>query len=299
MRHRRLLAPRAFTLVELLVVITIIGILIALLLPAVQAAREAARRMQCQNNLKQTALGLHLYHEAKGVFPAGVSSNAAGNQWATWALYLLPYLEAENLSDRFDPNAGYAGSNDTVFRTKIQTFCCPSDVVGVNSHYGPGFARSNVVGCFGADSAFTGVEPTKHALFNENVARTAAEIVDGMSNTAAVSEIISGPDQTADARGMWWWDLGCHYEHQYNPNSRSDAVMSGGAAYNFCDSTKVFCDYSLNVGWGTRFAASSYHPGGVNLGLIDGSVRFVSDTVNSSVWQAVGSINGGEIITDY
>jgi prepilin-type processing-associated H-X9-DG protein len=261
--------------------------------------------MQCQNNLKQTCLALHLYHEAKRIFPAGVSVDSSGGHWVTWAAYLLPYIEAENVSGLYDPNAGYGGRNATIYRSKIQTYCCPSDLVGVESradkivNNGPGFSRSNVVGCFGADVAFTGVETTKRALFNQNVARTAADIVDGTSNTAAVSEIVSGPDQTADARGMWWWDLGCHYEHQYNPNSRSDAIVDWGSSFGFCDSSKVFCDYSLHVSWGGRFAASSCHPGGVNLGLADGSVRFVTDTVNAGIWQALGSINGDEVVADY
>lgn len=299
-------SARAFTLVELLVVITIIGILIALLLPAVQAAREAARRMQCSNNLKQTALALHLYHEAKGMFPAGVSSrDATGNTWATCMQYLLPYLESENLGALYDPNAGYGGANAQIYRTKFQTFCCPSDMQGVESradkgiNNGPGFARSNVVGCFGVNTAFTGSETMLKALFNKNVAHTTADIVDGLSNTAAVSEIIAGPDQTADARGMWWWDLGCHYEHQYNPNSTFDAVMSWASCYELCDNTKVYCDYSLYAGWGARYAASSYHPGGVNVGLADGSVRFVADNIANATWQALASINGGEVIQDY
>jgi prepilin-type N-terminal cleavage/methylation domain-containing protein len=145
---------RAFTLVELLVVITIIGILIALLLPAVQAAREAARRMQCSNNLKQTMLGMHLYCEQKKVFPAGDSEDVTGNKWATWAQYLLPFLEQENASKQYNPSAGYGGTNALIYRAKIATYCCPSDVVGVENHFGPGFARSNVVACFSADGTW-------------------------------------------------------------------------------------------------------------------------------------------------
>ena len=288
---------RAFTLVELLVVITIIGILIALLLPAIQAAREGARRMQCSNNMKQTCLAIHLYHEAKQCFPPGVSTDAALRHAVTWPMWVLPYLEAESVLGLFDPTLEYEGSTATMLSTKIQTYCCPSDVVG--TYKDGSFVRSNVVGCFGADTAFTYTEGAKRSLFHQNVKRAFADVTDGTSNTAAISEIVSGPDKTADVRGLWWYDLGCHYEHQYNPNSRSDAVMDWGSSFKMCDTSKVFCDYSLHVSWGSRFAASSFHPGGVNLGLVDGSVRFANDTVNTAVWQALGSISGGEAPADY
>ena len=213
----------AFTLVELLVVITIIGILIALLLPAVQAAREAARRMQCSNNLKQTALATHLYVEQHGIFPAGVSvKNSSRNSatWVTWAGHIFPFLEQENLTALYNysddgSTSGYV-INKTIFRTKIGAFCCPSDNADREGKYGilsvndggPGFTRSNVVACFrpdgywiepGAPQGGVSGTPAKRSLFNYNVAHVIAEIVDGTSNTAAFSEIISGPNDTGDA----------------------------------------------------------------------------------------------------
>jgi prepilin-type N-terminal cleavage/methylation domain-containing protein/prepilin-type processing-associated H-X9-DG protein len=292
-----------FTLVELLVVITIIGILIALLLPAVQAAREAARRMQCSNNLKQTVLGLQLYHEQKGVFPPGSSeTDMVHYTFVTWEGYILPMLEQEGLSQLYDPNSQYGGGGSTtttVMRTKIQTYCCPSDTAEREGRYdkmmngGPGYARSNVVGCYNADGGYD--EPTgtkKHGLFKKDVSRSIRDVIDGTSNTAAVSEIISGPNGSADPRGMWWHDWGCHYEHKYNPNSRSDRFCAGVQAYNFCDPSKVYCNYNAGGCGATCYAASSYHPGGVNVGLVDGSVRFAAETINNAVWQAAGSIDG-------
>jgi prepilin-type N-terminal cleavage/methylation domain-containing protein len=314
--------PGGFTLVELLVVITIIGILIALLLPAVQAAREAARRMQCGNNLKQTALALHLYHEAANIFPIGLSvtGNAANGTMVTWMAFLLPYLEQEGLKSMVQmgapcPTFYQENVNGKAWRLKIATYCCPSDNADREGYYdkhyngGPGFTRSNVVGCFSADGTF--VEPGapnpydscnngsenfssasgKRALFNFNVPRSIAEIVDGTSNTVAISEIISGPNKTLDSRGLWWHDWGCHYEHRDNPNSNADAVDSGSGAH--CDATKVPCSTSAGCWTTIHFAASSYHPGGVSVGLADGSVGFVSSQINHAVWQALGSINGG------
>ena len=284
-------------------VITIIGILIALLLPAVQAAREAARRMQCSNNMKQTVLAMQLYHEAKGVFPAGVSETNPSYSFVTWAGYVLPYLEAENVSRQYDPNNEYSSTNAIVMRTRIQTYSCPSDNatlegrINKTANGGPGFARSNVVACFGVDAGVDVSSPTqRRAMFavawtpGGNLARSIPQITDGTSNTVAVSEIISGPNMTGDVRGMWWYDLGCHYEHKYNPNSILDSVVAY-PTYGLCDSAKVPCVYQ--GGWGdTCFAAGSYHPGGVNVGLADGSVRFVNEVINNATWQALGSING-------
>jgi hypothetical protein len=316
----------AFSLVELLVVITIIGSLIALLLPAVQAAREAARRMQCSNNLKQTMIAVHLYHDARAVFPVGLLTIVQGRTdpgapeiMTTWMSAILPYLEQEAVAGQLSPNAVWPdfykdkahGGNADAWRQKIPTYLCPSDDADREGMYdagqGPGFARSNVVGCFSADGSF--VEPGapradgcnngsqnpsatsgKRAAFNMNVTRSLAQVTDGASNTVAISEIISGPNGTGDARGQWWEDWGCQYVHMYNPNSRNDAVVGWAASH--CNSSKVFCDASAGC-WSTiHFAASSYHPGGVNVGLADGSGGFVNDRINHAVWQALGSING-------
>jgi prepilin-type N-terminal cleavage/methylation domain-containing protein/prepilin-type processing-associated H-X9-DG protein len=294
-------AARAFTLVELLVVITIIGILIALLLPAVQAAREAARRMQCSNNLKQTAMALHIYHEQKGIFPPGNSSWDGGTHWVSWMTYLLPFLENENVIAGVNLNtAAYT----EIYRLKIQTYRCPSDNADRDSRgnwvqpTGLGFSRSNIVACFrpdgnwiepGAPVVGGAGTPTKRALFNYNVAHRISDVTDGTSNTVAISEIISGPNDTLDLRGQWWNDYGCHYEHLQNPNAPLDVMISLAV---LCDPSKVNC--VAQGGWeAAHFAASSYHPGGVNVGLADGSVRFANEVVNSAVWQAAASIDGG------
>jgi prepilin-type N-terminal cleavage/methylation domain-containing protein/prepilin-type processing-associated H-X9-DG protein len=283
----------AFTLVELLVVITIIGILIALLLPAVQAAREAARRMQCGNNLKQVALGLQAYHEQKSVFPPGISENAAGTRETLWTIWMLPYIEAGNLYGRFNFNVWQSPENYDVWRTKIPAYICPSDNADrtINRYGGPGWARSNIVGCFNVDGGILETTSTnRRALFTLNFSRSIADVADGTSNTVVISEIISGPNNTHDIRGIWCHDWGCHYEHTNNPNYPAD-TENGMADY--CHAEKVYCDDHA-TSWGkTMFAAGSYHPGGVNVGLIDGSVRFVADIVNNAVWQAAASIDGG------
>jgi prepilin-type processing-associated H-X9-DG protein len=304
--------------VELLVVITIIGILIALLLPAVQAAREAARRMQCSNNLKQLGLALHNYHSALNCFPPGIAcakANLSTPVRHMWPVFLFPYFEAGNLYDgyRFDWTVE---QNRLAWTAVIGVSRCPSDMPTVD---GTVLQRSNYVACFSADG--TMIEPGtnctvdscnnnasqnvsvtsgKKALFNARVARTFADLSDGTSNTAALSETISGPNGSNDQRGLWCTDWGCQYSHSRTPNSPlPDQVMSAaaGAPLNYCVPDKAPCDGSSPC-WSTEnYAARSLHPGGVNAALADGSGHFISNSINLSIWQGLGSINGNEPIT--
>jgi len=327
MAHSSPFRCRAFTLVELLVVIAIIGVLVALLLPAVQAAREAARRMQCGNNLKQTALALHAYHNAMRTFPQGLLAIVGRGKYrgTTWMMLLLPYIEQKQLAELINYDAPLDTTSSSAYivnagayRQQIPVYKCPSDEGGVEGHYdqnynnGPGFSRTNVVGCFSADG--TMVEPGapwteglpnnqdppnpsvtsgKRAFFNMHVIRSVRDITDGLSHTAAVSEEITGPDGSRDLRGTWTGGWGIHYTHQYGPNSPVPDSMAGDI---FCDPTKVPCDGSAGHWVVINFSARSYHPGGVNVGMADGSVHFVEDQIDHDIWQALGSINGGEVI---
>jgi prepilin-type processing-associated H-X9-DG protein len=125
------------------------------------------------------------------------------------------------------------------------------------------------------------------------------DVTDGTSNTVAISEIISGPNQTGDIRGTWWQDYGCHYEHMFNPNTpNQDAVYGWMAPAGLCDPSKVYCDGSASAWSAGRFSASSYHPGGVNVGMADGSIRFIGDEIDNDLWHALGSINSGEVIDE-
>ena len=152
-------------------------------------------------------------------------------------------------------------------------------------------------GCNNRAGQNPSVKSGKRAIFNVNVLRSIAQVTDGTSNTVAISEIISGPDKSRDIRGAWWTDGGCHYEHMYSPNSSHDAVVGWAAV--ICDPSKVYCDASAGC-WSTmHYSAGSFHPGGVDVGFVDGSGRFVNDTIDIAIWQALGSINGGELLKDF
>lgn len=318
---------QAFTLVELLVVITIIGILIALLLPAVQAAREAARRMQCTNNLKQTILAAHSFNEAKGMFPKGLRNrNPAalfgGGPVTSWAIDIMPYMEYGNIYQLTGADlpagplpADWSANNDRAGQTTISAYLCPSDSPGCfgalpSAGVNQDWARSNYTACFSADGTYSepsvpdmgdggcnnqatynpSVTSGLRALFNINVRKTLDMVTDGTSNTVALSELIQGPDKSQDVRGTWWGFFGAHHTHMVVPNSpSSDRIPL------WCDSAKIPCQMSSCLSTAI-VAARSYHPGGVNVAMADGSGRFIMDTIDQSTWVALGSINGGETL---
>jgi prepilin-type N-terminal cleavage/methylation domain-containing protein len=235
-------AQRAFTLVELLVVIAIIGILVALLLPAVQSAREAARRMQCQNNLKQLGLGLHNYHDVCGQFPYGstwpvesqIETKNNGNLGPNWVIAVLPYVEQQNLYNLFDFKQPISHTNNSVARgMQLSFMLCPSDPNGrrpfkgsamssMTGNLGDNWAR----GCYGANGSLsllrTGSDINhgatessggwqsnrRRGVMGANVSLNIGQITDGTSNTLLVGEIRAGVVDF-DARGVWAMSGGC------------------------------------------------------------------------------------------
>ncbi len=312
---------KGFTLVELLVVIAIIGILIALLLPAVQAAREAARRSQCTNNLKQIGLALHMHHDRDKYFPPGHYANPAGNvscangNEATWVTYILPFLEQSAAYDQIDWKAAFGcGANTVVTTLAFSTMNCPSDRKP-EAATGPGstaaYARSNYV-------ANNGIGPMKEwcmksqtaaqrppnsregGVFFINSDMAIAELLDGTSNTAMVCEI--RVSKAGDFRGVMHYPEAPLYHHNYTPNS----LVPDGIRKAHCDvgnDPRIPCIGAFTAcnNRSMTLTARSYHPGGVNLALGDGSVRFVAETLNIDVWKAlctpksaVGEVVGGQ-----
>jgi prepilin-type N-terminal cleavage/methylation domain-containing protein/prepilin-type processing-associated H-X9-DG protein len=309
-----------FTLVELLVVITIIGILIALLLPAVQAAREAARKMQCANNLKQLGLALHSYHSANNTLPAGVAlfnfgtADATGHGWnrQAWGVTIYPFIEQLALYNLYKPNLpGSSGANwyrnansngvGAPASQPIGMLLCPSDGMGgkTKTFSGGIFCTSNYMAFLG-DRPYQSVLPrtcsafvspaAKKAAFGIGVCRRFADFRDGTSNTLMLGEYLTGlPSPAIDQRGWFWQDeAGCsHIMTMNTPNSPvPDRLWPGWAAHEPSMNLPAAPDYNEVA------AARSRHSGGVNVVLADGSTQFISDNIALTVWQALGSIDG-------
>jgi len=300
----RLRAVRSgFTLIELLVVIAIIAVLIALLLPAVQSAREAARRAQCVNNLKQLGLALHNYHDVHGRFAPGsiqvTTNNVAYRQ--PFITSLLPFLEQGNLTNSFNFNLSFQNDqNMTTRAARVNVFDCPSDgqVVFVNN----GGAVTDVKGSYGVNwGQNTYGDQVSPAPFFLNYGASFAEIIDGTSNTFLMAELIQLPHppgqpvDTIDRRGRVWSDQPS--SHQINTRSGPNSqVPDYGACWNGTD-PKAPCERHLGDPTTHYLSARGKHPGGVNVLLGDGSVRFIKDSISIPTWRALSSRAGGEVIS--
>ena len=314
---------KAFTLVELLVVIAIIGILIAMLLPAVQAAREAARRMQCSNNLKQTALAVQMYHDAHQQFPPGYGyqwhgegqngGTVANEPELSWIPRLFPYMELDSSAislnwtqNPFPGGTATQGQLDTLNR-QYPGLQCPSDptvkqnwYVNMSWIHPNGFSRVSYAGNFGHGdpdvSNSAGMERTGHikGVFAYNYGAKISQISDGTSNTLLASELIPGGQVTL--RGSWWFDEGPVFMQEYTPNDPTPDLQRAGR----CDSQDMNasaiapCVGVLSEANMIVNTARSMHPGGVGVAMCDGSVRFTADEISLFVWRAMGTPSGGE-----
>lgn len=328
---------RGFTLVELLVVIAVIGILVALFLPAVQAAREAARRMQCKNNLKQQGLALHLYHDVHSQFPPGYRFIAGSTTDTIGGLTIsiLPYIEKANIRDRIDVTQPWFTFPPEIAQTRVPVFECPSDTVpnplgyprlaAFNLPVGDTFAMSSYGHSIGYDDAVCfsrGLGPKaarpETGVFFVHSAIGFGNIVDGSSNTFAIGEAASGfrmchgvgctgPELDRPASHAWII-AGTNKEHYY----AAGIVYSGALAstvermnkpiatdsYYHAISAPYDCRPSWAGGphWVTNFR--SFHSGGANFLFCDGSVDFVSETIDMAVYRGMSSIQGGEMVVE-
>ncbi|MFQ5732019.1 MAG: DUF1559 domain-containing protein [Planctomycetaceae bacterium] len=326
MKHKRSRpGSTGFTLIELLVVIAIIAILIALLLPAVQQAREAARRSSCKNNMKQVGLGLHNYHDANGQFPPfAVVLNARINRRhrltddnnlrdarSNWVILLLPYIEQTNLWNMWDSNTplGYqAPNNQLVVRTPVPVLKCPSDtnVDKAANIFGIEFARGNyAMNTWGAREFQRGGTRWAGIGWRNHGARF-RDVTDGTSNTVFVAEVRAGI-HPLDPRGIWALpSLGSGVgSHAWGDASRpNDQRPNADDSYQ-CRRYRGTARQQRMPCWGNsgnnnmQHASRSQHPGGVHVLMGDGSVRFVTDSINGRVWRFIQTAQGNEVVTEF
>lgn len=324
---------RGFTLVELLVVIAIIGVLVALLLPAIQAAREASRRIKCSNNLKQMVIGVQNFENAFELLP---SSSRAPNNYMTgtfdgWSVQgqILPYMEQGTLFDRINFDLGYAAQapvdGKPFTSIRVPAYQCPSDpnirvrltAAGVPEHFpltyganlGPWFVY-NPQGQVGGQGMFY---PLRGLPFSA--------CADGTSNTLCFAEVkaynpyyrnkadasLSQPfptpaqictlagDFKKDSGHTEWIDGRAHqsgFTATFTPNTKVTCT-SGGILYD-CDWTNQQEGKSTTVPTFAAVTSRSYHPTGAMVAMVDGSVHFVSETIELAVWRGLSTREGGE-----
>ncbi len=286
---------RGYTLVETLVSIAIIGVLAALLLPAVQRARESARRAQCQSQLHQIGLALHHYHDAIKTFPPGMC-------WPNrtfWTGYLLPYIEQTTLKDTTDFDQVWdAGDNALACSTYLPIYRCPSSTApehltaqGITDR-----VPCDYVACTsGTATRESGPPPLagddkSDGMFYVNSGTRLADLVDGTSTTIAVGETMFiyrafGPDHYGLNQFLDHWYIGTL---EGLGNEISEAMGSTGVAIS---------SYKLDVFVDEKeLAFSSHHPGGVQVVFADGGVTFVGETIDRDTWSAMGTRHGGDIV---
>ena len=324
MRQKR----HGFTLVELLVVIAIIGVLVALLLPAVQAAREAARRMQCSNNIKQIALAMHNYSSAARAFPFGARANSnplpypcpgGWNCDFTWLPYIGSYIEEQAWFDGFDFKVCLSHENNFKSRTtKLSKFLCPSsDGFGLVDFAHPqanrwARVRTNYVVNWG-NTGFgqLNINSTPPVIFGGapftfRKGVPLKELTDGTSHTLCVSETLTPVISTSYAGPIGETSLnegGQSFDTFLTPNSTSRdisfrACPPEGDGGTFCQvnvGASTYPDPTSN-GNQQRYAARSRHAGGVNAAMCDGSVHFFSDEIDTALWRSLGTSKGGEVV---
>ena len=317
MRHEK---KPAFTLVELLVVIAIIGTLVGLLLPAVQAARESARRMSCLNNLKQLSLGMTLYETAKRRFPPGavtwvgeyVGKRAGPGDWYDdhgWYSQMGPFIEQIAWSSTIDQSVSFSHeNNDSPRRQRIDLYGCPSDGLKRNEWESPWWARwrGNYVVNFGnttyGQTAKGGVA-FGGAPFAPHQSARPSEILDGLSKTLLLAECVTIAELSTQAPGIGWGGPvsdfttslgGQTFEAWVTPNSSVADEVARQCWPAYANNSMPDCSLIGNDMTLQSFASRSRHPSGVQVAMCDGSCSFVDNSIDLVAWRQMATSRGAE-----
>lgn len=295
-----------FTLVELLVVIAIIGVLVGLLLPAVQAAREAARRMSCSNNMRQVGLAAHNYHSTYKQFPR----KSIPRRGHTWAVAILPFIEQSNIYEKYDFNVDWdAPKNRDIIQTNIQTYLCPStpdnqllDIYGPIRSATTDYVPHGKIADDLMDAGHVKRRPDPSGLLDGTKVTRFRDCLDGVSNTMLLAECAGRPQYFVLNRfGPRMNNDGCGNANVTDWRSRLGGWANPGnfvPVHGF-NHDGLTCSGPYIINKTNNNEAYSFHVGGIQINMADGSTHFITEQVDKEVYASLITYRGHEVVGEF